>query len=524
MRSIPWAMTWMTVRRNPWTLAAAVLGANLIPVLLLTALRAQGGVDPNDPAMIIMHIVLSQMSMFVFAAALFGTQGPVSKQFCFPASTATIVTWRLVPAMVLAAIGFSAGALAINAIFGLDWPVLGPALTIAVAMAAVQAAFWLTFESAWMIVAVGAVGAIIGTWHKSRYGSWFSAPSQMWLDVTPTDVAVLLAFTGLAFVGAIIGVARLRRGDRIPPLGIAAWLLGMFDRAPEESLGFRSPEAAHSWFEWRRKGWVLPGIVIFGMTCGMCAWLIGSRETQELFDGFLAGGFLLTLVGMLGGLVFGIAGPNESTFPIGQFLATRPMTSERMARIILKGLARSVLAAWSIWLISFVIVFAILRANGFEPKNINLQDAWWYLPATLLGPWIVASIGASISLIGNEKLLTQMITGVTAVFLAGMMFGSFALSESAREIFKQLAAVCIGIGLIAATVWATFAARRRAITDPPMIVAGVCAWLLLSASIVVVAKQREANWSLIILGCGLAALAVAPMATAPLALAKNRTR
>jgi hypothetical protein len=524
MRSIPWAMTWAMLRRNPWGLVGSLLGANLLPVLLLTALRVQGGVDPHDPAMIVMHVVLSQVSIFVFAAALFGAQGPISKLFCYPASTATIVTWRLIPAMLLGALGFSLGALAINAIFGLDWPVLGPALCVAVALAAIQAAFWLTYESAWMVVAVAVVGSAIGIWHKSRYGWPFSAPSRLWVDVTPIDFAMLIVIAGLAFAGSVIGVARIRRGDRIPPLGIAAWLYGTFDRAPAETQGFQSPDAAQAWFEWRRKGWVMPAIVICGMFCALFGWLFESRKPQELFDGFVAGGGMLSVMGMLGGLIFGIAGPNDTVLQMGQFLATRPIATERMARTMLSAAARSVFVAWAIWITSFLTAFVILRLTGFQPKESLIHEAWWYIPATLIGPWIVVGIGASIGLIGNERLLTQILCITVAVLLGGMMFGSFALSEEAREVFKQLAAVVVGLGFLMTTLWTTIAARRRSLIESPTTVAGLCTWLALCTCIVIVANRHDATWSAIVLGCGVAALAVAPLSAAPLALARNRTR
>jgi hypothetical protein len=371
---------------------------------------------------------------------------------------------------------------------------------------------------------VGAVGSAIGIWHKSRYGLPFSPPSRMWHVVTPADMAVLLAITGLGFVGSVIGVARLRRGDRVPALGIAAWLFGIIDRAPRDSRGFQSPESAQAWFEWRRKGWVMPAIVMFGMTCALCGWLIGSRESQELFDGFIAGGFMLSLMGMLGGLVFGIAGPNDAVLQIGQFLATRPIPSERMARTVLKSLARSVMTAWLIWLVAFVITFAILRSNGFEPKDTLRQHAWWYFPATLIGPWIVASLGASLGLFGNEKLLTQVLFSATAVLLGGMIFASFVLSEDARNVFKPIAATSLGIGFLGATVVAAYFARRRGLIDLSMIIGAICVWLLLSVCVVAVANQLEASRAMMVFGCGVASMAVAPLAAAPLALAKNRTR
>ena len=166
----------------------------------------------------------------------------------------------------------------------------------------------------------------------------------------------------------------------------------------------------------------------------------------------------------------------------------------------------------------------MIRATGFEPTDMHLQHAWWYFLATLIGPWTVASLGASLGLIGNEKLLMQIITGTIGVLLVGVMFGSLGLSESGREAFRRFAAVCVGLGFFAATIWMIYSARRSSLIESPTIVAGFCTWLLLSASVIVVATRNGATWPAVVFGCGAAALTVAPIAAAPLAIAMNRTR
>ncbi|MBX3444842.1 MAG: hypothetical protein KF774_20750 [Planctomyces sp.] len=522
MRSIPWVMSWAMLRRSPWGLVGALLGANLLPVFLLSALRSAGGVDPNDPAMIIIHVVLSQITAFVLAAALFGSQGPVSGLFCFPASTATIVTWRLLPAMALAAAAVGGSTLAINALYGMDWPVLGPALTVAAALALVQAAFWLTYETWWMFVGVGAAGALIGTWHKAQYGPLSAMPTHYWRTVTAADVAQLLGFAALAWAGAVIGVGRLRRGDRIPSLGLAAWFLGVADRGPLASRRFRSGEAAHDWCEWRRKGWVMPAIVLLYMTFGVFGWLLGDRDSRELVNGLIAGGGALTLLGLLGGLVFGVSGANG--FPIGQFLATRPITSGRMAWSVLRALARSVLTAWLIWLVALLIALAALWTDGFDLRQVQPSLAWWHFPLTLIGPWIVSAPIASLCLAGSEKRFSQTICAVTGVLIAGLAYGTFALSDEARQVFQQLSAALVGVACLGGTAAVTVLARRRKLVDTPVLIAAACTWLLLTGGVLLATADLGAAWPMTILGSGLAALAVAPAAAAPLALSLNRTR
>ena len=53
MRSIPVAMTWEMLRRGSWTLTGFALMANLLPVLMLAALRQEGPFDPGDSSLLV---------------------------------------------------------------------------------------------------------------------------------------------------------------------------------------------------------------------------------------------------------------------------------------------------------------------------------------------------------------------------------------------------------------------------------------------------------------------------------------
>ena len=56
MRSIPLAMTWEIFAHGRWSLIAGALGANVLPALILTALRHEGTIIPEDPSQLVMHV------------------------------------------------------------------------------------------------------------------------------------------------------------------------------------------------------------------------------------------------------------------------------------------------------------------------------------------------------------------------------------------------------------------------------------------------------------------------------------
>jgi hypothetical protein len=83
----------------------------------------------------------------------------------------------------------------------------------------------------------------------------------------------------------------------------------------------------------------------------------------------------------------------------------------------------------------------------------------------------------------------------------------------------------IGACCLLGTAWAFTAARRRHLIDSARLCLGPGLWLLLCLSVGWVWLSRdEPGLSTIVLVMGLLALAVAPLATAPLALAWNRHR
>lgn len=524
MRSIPVTMTWEMLTHGRWTLIAFALAANLLPAILLAALRHDGALEPGEPPMLGMQIVMLQVNMFIFGCAVFDAQGQPTRLFAMPITTTSLVAWQMLPAMALVFVETLASTALLNAAFNLNWPLWGPALCAAVGVAAIQAALWSAGKSAWLPLAVVVPGTILGLWFKSRFGPMFSQPTHQWSTITPGEVISLFAFAGLAHYGAVIGVALRRCGEPLPSLGIITWIERALDPPLEVGPPFVSAAHAHFWAEWRKKGWVMPGIVIFGMLIGVSIWVLFVREWQDLFEGFVAGGAMLTLMGFTG-FVIGNVGPDDKTFDMGQFLATRPLTTTEMSRTILKVIAKSVLIAWSIWAMPFVILIATFSARQAMPHVELLNDfGWWFFPLTLLGCWTMHALFAFVGLTGRSTAMAQAVCVLFAVSIGLALFSKFALPMNARPTFHRGIALVVGASIALGTVWAFVAARRRALVGSLSVAAGAGVWMVLCGLIVFDWVLHARPWLPSMLAACTAALVVAPLAAAPLALTWNRNR
>ncbi len=97
MRSIPLALTWELLQHRRWQLLGALLGANLLPVLLFTGLRRDGPLDADENTFLVIHMVMTQINMLVFGTAVFAAQDRPARLYAFPIPTTTLVTWQLLP-------------------------------------------------------------------------------------------------------------------------------------------------------------------------------------------------------------------------------------------------------------------------------------------------------------------------------------------------------------------------------------------------------------------------------------------
>ncbi len=526
MKSVPGALGWEMLSHGRWGLILAALGANALPVLLFLALKHDGALNATaEPSTVIMHMTTVLLNLFLFDTAVIGTLSPMSRLYTVPVSTASLVGWHLVLGMIAVMLEMAASIAVLNLSFGLNWPLFGPTLFAGATFALFLSSLWLAEKSGWLFVSVGAAVIPLCLWFRARYGPLFGTPNHYWTEVTFGDATTLVAASVVAYVVGVLGLSRNRCGSPPYSIGLMAWLARVFAFGPDQQLALRSPLRAQLWYEWRTKGWALPAIVGMGLFMGVGIWLISNRHAQSLFEGSLAGGAMLLVAALLGGFVLGNVGRADKDIQIGQFLATRPLTNAQLAGTILKTSAKSVFFGWALWAVFFLIVYAMLVALRLNVHFV-LPDplGWLFVPAALVGTWTAAGLMLTLTLTGRQNLLGLFIFFATTLAVGLMLFQKTVLSPEAGEYFDRGLAAFGGIVFAAGTIVALVTALRRQLISKQMLSVAVATWFALCVPSMRLLPFKLEHFASHTLIAGLLALSVAPVATAPLALAWNRAR
>jgi hypothetical protein len=524
-------MTWELLHRGRWNIILGPLGAIAFPTLVLAALRHDGALDPNDKSMLIMHIVMVMLMGLTcgsqFVSPFVGTRSKVGNLYAYPLRSSEIVTWKLIPATAILSLQMVVCIATINWLFNLDWPIWGPALWVATTFVAIQAALWLAESSpGWLAIAMAIVGAILGLWFKSRYGKTFSDPTHYWEHLRAVEVFTMAALAAIAYWVAVLGVARNRRGEPPFSIGLVEWLNRIFETGSSLNAQLTTPFEAQCWCEWQRKGWVMPFAALVLIVLGLVMWLFAIRDAEALFIAFLLGGGMLWLLGFIGGILFGNAGPRDDKYEMGHFLATRPISNSDLSQAILRTAAKSIVTTWLIWAASFLIVSGLIWLFGAGSKlTIPPEFNWLYFAGTLFGPWIVAGIFMSLGLMGRPKIIVLLACIVPGVVIVTTIIAKFFLTPEAQTVLSQAVAFMGTAALVIVAIWVFIKANQRGLIQPRTLWTAAAVWAVTTLGLALAwpleAKPYLLGYSLV---AALVALTIVPIAAVPLALSWNRHR
>ena len=525
MRTIPAAMTWELLANGRWSLPAMALLMLAIPALVVGMIGAIDGFAPHDPSLQLLHFVFLQANVGVCIGVLLAVSAQLTPRlYAHPARTSMLVGGRILPAIALLAADVLVWTATLNALYGTDWAVWEPILFATAAAVASYAALWLYYGSPWMICALASIAGVFSYWFKLHHGVASTHGGPAWRPLGSLEIVGLLAIAAISYRLAVVGLARRRCGDPPFSLGIVARLEKLLERLPRRTATISTPLRAQRWY-FDQRCWVTPVAVAAITLFGIMLWLIVNRDPRELVRGLAGGSLSMSFVALLGGMAIGAIG-SKGDLVMGQFLATRPISPAAMARSFWQVAAMSVLLAWAVWGVIMLVLLMAVSLTGEDPlQHLPPEFNWRTVGMSVLGSWIAMGMTTSVALTGRPRLIARTFIGFAVASLAVMLFAKFMLTPAANQyLIAALLAAC-GVAASLGAAWAFVVARRRCLIGSAELWGSLACW---AALVAVAASALPGRFgpsiSVQLLLFGVLALAVAPIAAVPLALAWNRTR
>ncbi|MBL8819140.1 MAG: hypothetical protein JNL58_24130 [Planctomyces sp.] len=558
MQSIPAALTWELFSRGRLALPAFFVLGNALPLFVYRALCATP-LEPHDSSNLLMHIMFLPYTIFLSGLGVVVAQGSISRLYMAPVTTGALVLWHVFSGHLLLALLTTLSLTAQNYTAGADFPVFGPVCLAVAFWSAAQPLIQISRRTFLSVLAGMAPCAGVCWWGFARHGSWLAAPEHYWRHPLPSELIVLVIFCLISGFITVFLVDRDRRGMSIPVIipGNAWQAIG--DRIvainPIGTNTLTSPARAMFWYEWRRKGIVLPGLTLLLSTGAGLILLIRLLNTDsgqhefsrmDLRDAFMSSSlFVIPFLSIPVGLYVGTV---SSTFSGGRrtptlsetmdadrreifssFLATRPVANSDFAKVFLKVIAASIGCSTTILWISYGAM--LLATSGIQTDRFKITQAdiivdqlgLWHIPLTIIIPWISISLFAAVTLSGRSTFLSLLLAGsfLGAVLLSGL--SSWLFEPTTQEFLAQAFVFALVIGVLSFTLFAFRRSLQDALVSPRTAITCGAVWFLLSTAAWML-RPTVLPVSAIVLIAGFSALVVLPFATTPLAVAWNRHR
>lgn len=336
------------------------LASQLIPARILASPAIFGCAIPVGFGLLYL------MGVFTYPEADIATTGSgyPPALLTLPVPTWALILWPMLYGTLTIALGWVALVEGVIMPRGGTLPVVWPAALLAALTTTLQAIFWSPVRLPYLrlLLTMTLLPALL---FLTSGGVQNGVPSA-------TLTSLLLACVPVAYLVALQGVARARRGE----VGELSWLPEQGKR--EEGRGksgvvaFASAAQAQVWHEWRRNGIMLPLIV--GLACLLFSLPIYVVQETAPLPSFLLSpssvgntanleinAYLKTyspVLMMLPVFVAGIIGSGmrksdnrRGDLTLHLFLATRPLTEIGMVAAKFQSAAISACAAWGVMLL-----------------------------------------------------------------------------------------------------------------------------------------------------------------------------
>ncbi len=544
MRAPALALGWEFRRRHLWALIAMagyLLALAAIKLLFLGPMEPIR-LDPPDGRAAVVMTPLTATYFYLLAAFSFGLAGDLgarpsiypARMFALPVRTAALVGWPMLYGTAAVAILWLVTALSARWPWGIELPLIWPALLAAVFLAWTQALMWMPYG-------LPGLRAIVTV-------PWLATLDAVALLAIHYRVRELMmvAFLApqlpLAYVTACSAVGRARRGE------VPDWR-GVFARPARNAVRtrrrdhFPSPARAQAWFEWRRHGRSLPALVGLLLPFELAMLWLAKDAPAFVFEIlFLA---LITPPFMAACTAWTVSRPNpqvRDSYGVPPFIATRPLTSAELIAAKLKMAIWSTLAAWLLVLVAMPLA---LEWSGTWPlvteRARRMNDAigspraatvvLLILAGFIVATWQRLVQSLHIGLTGRAWIVKgSVLLTLTFLILLGPIVEWIADTPSVQRVLWNALPLILA-GLVAlkmsAAAWIATRLDRSRLLGDRAIVAGAACWVL-----AVLALYGVLVWFFstpfvarsVLALIAILAVPLARISAAPLALAWNRHR
>lgn len=383
MRSTALAIGWEMWGRNRWGILA--FGAGWL-ILCFWANALPQGAD-HEPVFLLSISVFAVAILYLMSIVLnteFRTSammaGYPSRMFALPVRTRSLVAWPMIYGVAALFTMWGAAKLSLWQPVGEDASWWVPPI-LAVGLLWFQATCWAVPGNVSIKVVAACIilpllkygleliayGVMVLPLHidgKTKFGHWLLA--TFFVDRNPRQLTIITfsaIFAPLAYLVAVFGVARDRRGSR-PNWRPIAWLRDqLVALLLKRTRPFSSAKHAQRWLEFRTKGAtfpVFPALLLAFATITIGPFVPDDVPPEGLLFVIGAITFLVLFVAFGLGYGLGKTGFWDNELGLRSWQATRPLSSADLANAKIIAALLSAAATWLFLLLAFPTWVAML--------------------------------------------------------------------------------------------------------------------------------------------------------------------